>query len=463
MAKANSGKVIRMLSPGNYIRNKARTLPLYECLVNTGWEKSKMVHVVVARRHPNGNLTACFYLVDLMCLGVKDSFYMFNIPIHEYKEKIKIIGEGLDMRPVSYELAHNIVFASLEFAEEFGFSPHKDFTSITCFMLEEDTDNIELLEIECGFDGKPAYIRSPFDNQAKVNNIIARLEKTAGPGNYIIIDEEDDQDMKDFDDDYDDEDDDDEFSGNTFEEKREIFQKLYKKFDSLSPDEIKRFSNVTSSVFYDLCDPVLIDEYYDEFAVELDIDIIDDDEIPDELLGIKPGNIANFFEIKELFIEAYNSLGGKPKNARKKWNTFRAKAKDIPAVAFLELELLRIEESEEYTEKLKIYSSKYKNYPMIRLLWLSEQILSKDLSDETLFKEINRETIFTGRQSLHSIELFNYLLYIAYSIEGQDNPSRIEALFQVLNDFDIIPDNDLVVLIPILLLMKANYVIDYLK
>lgn len=81
-----------------------------------------MAHVVVARRHTNGNITVCFYLVDLMCLGVKDTFYMFNVPLFEYKEKIEMIGDGLDVVPISYELAHNIVYADLEFAEEYGFS-----------------------------------------------------------------------------------------------------------------------------------------------------------------------------------------------------------------------------------------------------------------------------------------------------------------------------------------------------
>jgi hypothetical protein len=217
MAKGNSGKVVQMLSPENYIRKKACALPLYECLVNTEWEESKLVNLVVARQHTNGNITVCFYLVDLMCQGVKDTDYMFNVPLFEYKDRIEMFRDELDIGPISYELAHNIVYAGLEFAEEYGFSPHKDFTSITCFMLEEDDDNIELIDIECGCDGEPAYIRSPNDSNADENRIITRLEKTAGPGNYLIIDEADDDDSEDFDDDFD------EFSGKTFEEKQEVF------------------------------------------------------------------------------------------------------------------------------------------------------------------------------------------------------------------------------------------------
>jgi hypothetical protein len=68
MANKNKGKVVQMLSPENYIRKKARSLPIFECRVNGEWKESKMAQVLVARRHTNGNITACFYLVDLMCL-----------------------------------------------------------------------------------------------------------------------------------------------------------------------------------------------------------------------------------------------------------------------------------------------------------------------------------------------------------------------------------------------------------
>lgn len=135
MAKGNSDKGSQMLSPENYIRKKVRTLPVYECLVNNDWEESKMVQVVFARRHINGNITTCFYLVDLLCLGVKDTFFMFNVPFSVYKEKIEMICDGLDMEQTTYDLIHNIIYAGLEFADENGFSPNKDFTLVTSYML----------------------------------------------------------------------------------------------------------------------------------------------------------------------------------------------------------------------------------------------------------------------------------------------------------------------------------------
>jgi len=193
MANKKKGKVIQMLTPENYIRQKARTLPLYECLVNTGWEENGLANIVVARKHTTGNITTGMYLVDLKCLGVKDASYWFNISELQYSEILKHAQEAMEMERVSYELVHNIVYAGLDFADEYGFKPHKDFT-VAQYILEEDSEDIELMEIECGMDGKPAFIRGPYDNDAKVARIISLLEKTAGPGNYIFIDEDEDWD-----------------------------------------------------------------------------------------------------------------------------------------------------------------------------------------------------------------------------------------------------------------------------
>jgi hypothetical protein len=192
MTKSRQGKVIQMMSPENYIRQRARTLPLHECLVNTGWEDSHMANVLISRKHSNGYITACLYLVDLFCQGVKDTTWFFNIPYFEYKDIIDDIRDQMDIDHIKYELAHNIIFAAIEFAEEYGFYPHKDFSSVTSFMLEEDTDEIELIDIECGLNGKPAYIRTPNHSEREASMIISKLEKNPGAGNYIFMVETDD-------------------------------------------------------------------------------------------------------------------------------------------------------------------------------------------------------------------------------------------------------------------------------
>ena len=180
-----------MLQPENYIRQRARTLPVYECWTNNDWKERRMANIMVARRHNNGNITMGMYLVDLICLGVKDANSKFNIPESEYREILEHANKTMKMEAVSYILAHNIIFAAISFAEEFGFKPHKDFTELAQYVLEEDTEEIELMDIECGIDGKPEYIKGPHESETFATQIIAQLERTAGPGNYSFMKEDD--------------------------------------------------------------------------------------------------------------------------------------------------------------------------------------------------------------------------------------------------------------------------------
>ena len=178
----------QILSPENYIRQRARNLPIFKCLVNEGWEEDKLAQITIARRHINGNITFCSYLVDLNCLGVKDTFYYFNLPEEDFEEVMEKMAQGYALIEIDYALAHNIIHAGWEYGEEIGFKPHKEFLSITRFMLEEESDAIPLINIDCGdIDGKPLFVQGPLESDAMVNRIIAQLEKNVGHGNYRFI------------------------------------------------------------------------------------------------------------------------------------------------------------------------------------------------------------------------------------------------------------------------------------
>jgi len=187
MKKSKKPLTQQYLSPENYIRQRARILPIHDCFVNSDWQDQKLANIVVSRKHINGNITACFYLVDLNCLGIKDSDYVFNESYPSFQEILLKYSGNMDLIKIDYVLAHNIIYSGLEFAKEYGFTPHKVFQSVTRFMLEDDTDEIELLDIECGNDGKPIYIQGPYDDEATQKRIIAQLEKTAGTGNYKYL------------------------------------------------------------------------------------------------------------------------------------------------------------------------------------------------------------------------------------------------------------------------------------
>ena len=202
------------LSPKKYIETNVRKLPIYKCFVNTGWETAKMANVFIMRKHSNGNVTTGIYLVDLACLGIKDTFFEFNVPENIIIDKFDKFG--IILTPIDYNLAHNIVYAGHDFALEYDITPHSDFAT-TKFILEEDDDNIPVIDIPVGDEeGKPHLFLQP-GQMAKYKHVYQKLLKNPGAGNFhytMGVDKFDNLDimdkMEDPDDDFDDSDDDEE-------------------------------------------------------------------------------------------------------------------------------------------------------------------------------------------------------------------------------------------------------------
>ncbi len=179
--KPAKGNVIQ--SPVRYIKTKCRELPIKECLINTDWQEGDMANIVVAREQPSGKLIVGMYLVDLLCLGVKNTFYYYSMDTFEYDNLVRDIKMNLDTEPCDYVLAHNIIYGALEFAEELGIKPHKDF-GVTRYILAEDDESVAYMDLEFGQDGKPMLIVREGMNAAPY---IASLRKSVGEGNYEVM------------------------------------------------------------------------------------------------------------------------------------------------------------------------------------------------------------------------------------------------------------------------------------
>ena len=347
--------------------------------------------------------------------------------------------EDFTLERVDYALVHNVIYAGIEYAEEYEFKPNKDFTSVTQYFLEEDNDDIEMLDIECGGDdGRPVYVYSSVTTPTQEKDkIIAHLERTAGPGNFEIFDEEDSEDDI-FDDDFEDDFDEDEdlYSHNTFEEKREIFTSLFKGLDnSDDPNDLIRLTQVTNSLFFELTDDDLVDKYYDELYESYAISV-ESEEIPNEVLGVNPEAEIDD-DAKEIFITAFANIYKNLKQARKGLELLRKEAGGMPAVAFLELLILQKENSAKYSDSLENYSTAYPDYPLITLLWLIDSYATGNVPEAIKNKTFNLDTLFPGRESLHFLEMFYYLMYISNEIVYDGNADKIEAFYQVLDEFEL--------------------------
>jgi hypothetical protein len=195
----------QQVSPENYMRTRARTLPIDACYINVDWKIGKLATVVVLRRHVNGNITSGVYMVDLLCLGIKDTLYSFNQPRNDLEETLGLADNKLWQR-IDYDLAHNIIYAGHDFAMEYHIEPHKNF-AVTKYILEEDDDKVPVIEVETGDEeGRPHLMVMPTDSYGQS---LAKLRKYAGEGNYTFtikdettdFDDEGDEDEEDLDDD----------------------------------------------------------------------------------------------------------------------------------------------------------------------------------------------------------------------------------------------------------------------
>ena len=143
-------------NPQEYIRTRARKLPIDACYINEGWKKSGLASILIVRKHTNNNYTFGVYLVDIFALGTKDTFFNFNVSKSVVSELLERMQDDKFIK-TEYSLIHNIIYGGNEFAEDNGYKVCKDF-KLTQFILEEDTEDVEFIDIEFGKNGKPFLI-----------------------------------------------------------------------------------------------------------------------------------------------------------------------------------------------------------------------------------------------------------------------------------------------------------------
>lgn len=433
MAKKNKAKVIQMLSPENYIRQKARTLPILECLVNNEWEETGLANIMVARKHTNGNITMGMFLVDLKCLGIKNAFYRFNISESEYRELLGKMEENMDMESISYTLAHNIVYAGIEFAEEYSLKPHKDF-SVAKYILEEDTDDIELIEIECGKNEKPLYVQGPLDNDVRARQIIAHLEKHAGPGNYHYILTGDNNNEPEEDGIYDDLEE--EFGDLPVDQKISMIEELAGEGVYLSQTDQQKLAYLSASVIREYIDPDKTERLIDNLLPKLqNLEVVD--EPFDELAGIDNSAGEVIHGLRDRFVEIYDLIGSNPRKANDELEKLSEKYPENPGLCYLELLILQSGKQKEYENKTEEYYRKFPGYPLIKIEWATNRSLNGNMKwSKELFRKGPAE-FFQSRIKLHSIELFQYLMLLAFSSATELNISCIHALGNIIEEIEL--------------------------
>lgn len=433
----------KQLSPEKYIKSQARNLPIYECMINTEWESTKICSVLVSRQHNNGNFSWVIYLVDLFCMGVKDSYYIFNQSEYEYNTFKKKYFPQDYHETIPYTLAHNIIFAGYEFAAEYDLKPCKDFLQLTQYFLNEDNDNVELIEIECGRNNMPVVISGP-DNQQESNRLYNHLVHKVGKGKFIY---EEVNDLFE-----------DEFDEEEYEEDIPIEEYIYteplterltdvERFKELLNDTSNKNNDENAAELLYICNRLFYNYYSlekiefcrDKYLQFLDVEM-NDGVISPELKGTEITTHDDFIE--GILDDIHFDEGFSTHNFKKLAN----KHPDIPLFSYLELQQLNIEDAK--ASKIKKYLndalSIYPNYMMLKLendKYLSLEKKECLVINEKLLNQPSLLNLYKNRSTIHSFEFNTYINALeAYFVSKDDILSfdsmlhALQILFPELDD-----------------------------
>lgn len=143
--------------------------------------ESGLAGILVAREH-GSSVSACGYLIDVWCLGVKNCNGPKTMDRRKLPDFISSFFGAFSEPPVPapLEMARHVVFGAVDYARGLGFEPHPDFAKCAGHLGEWDGPG----DITFGRDGMPVYIEGPHDNTLA---IMATLRKTVGEGNFHYV------------------------------------------------------------------------------------------------------------------------------------------------------------------------------------------------------------------------------------------------------------------------------------
>ena len=170
-------------SPKKYIIANGHKCPIYKCMISDDYENKGLTQCLLIRKQPGGKYMVALLLIDRYCLGIKNAMANCNLEDDELDEIIERSSINSGMEIVDSNYFHNMVYASLDYAQENGFEPHKDF-ALAEKVLDEQLIDDGIDAIEMGENGKPMFVSGPYDDY---NRIINTLNKNVGEGNYVVI------------------------------------------------------------------------------------------------------------------------------------------------------------------------------------------------------------------------------------------------------------------------------------
>lgn len=174
---------------------------LVGCWVGPGWSRELLVQrrdgwddvdvgpdgpagvalVLVARAGRHDRVSACGYLVDTFCLGVKNTIGPEQMRRRDLPSFVRTYFMALPSPALRapIDLAQHLVHGAVAFAAGLGFDPHPDFAAARGHL----GDLRGPCAITFGREGRPLYVAGPFDDPIAV---LEKLSAAVGDDGFAV-------------------------------------------------------------------------------------------------------------------------------------------------------------------------------------------------------------------------------------------------------------------------------------
>lgn len=169
--------------------------PIHQCLVSRTCADYLLYHqqrevlptsslglVAIARLKGYHHFIVCTYLVDYLCLGLKDTVGPRKIERSRYAHFLDTFYQAFPEGycEVSLAQAQAIILGAIAYAASSGFTPHPEFQQ-TSPLLGDWSGRPQL---KFGYQNQPFYINGPYDD---ARHILQSLETHVGRGKFKYI------------------------------------------------------------------------------------------------------------------------------------------------------------------------------------------------------------------------------------------------------------------------------------
>jgi hypothetical protein len=162
----------------------AARAPVKTCIVSDRLFATGMGQLVLARTLSSGMVAACFFLIDVWCLGIKDAFFVLVTP-QKFRDRMDEFSRQQPFNDIDPSVARKLLHDAADYAAGFGLAPSEDFAQAEALFGDIP---MAMETFPFGKNGKPFFISGPHDSPTRIRRILDTLVKRAGPDgfNYMV-------------------------------------------------------------------------------------------------------------------------------------------------------------------------------------------------------------------------------------------------------------------------------------